>query len=61
MTYTKEQLLEPFKGEFRAVFSRRRKAKGGTPRYYLYTQDSKQDLIIAAESYPPNKILFRIS
>ena len=61
MTYTKEQLLEPFKGEFRAVFSRRRKAKGGTPRYYLYTQDSKQDLIIAAESYPTNKILFRIS
>ena len=61
MKYTKEELSVPFTEEFRAVLSRRKKSKGGTPRYYLYTQDSRQDLIIAAESYPTNKILFRIS
>ena len=61
MKYTKEELSVPFTEEFRAVLSRRKKSKGGTPRYYLYTQDSRQDLIIAAESYPTYKILFRIS
>ena len=61
MKYTREQLVEPIVNEFRAILTRREKSKGGTPRYYLYTQDNNNDLIIASENYPSNQVFFRIS
>lgn len=60
-TFSKKNLLKPIEGEFRAILTHREKTKGGKPRYYLYTQDEKQKLIIAAQHYPRYDVTFRIS